>query len=73
MFKRLVYPLKYGYDSWKMLSHGYMLERCTLPRLTRENLLWSSLIQGAFHRIDMGDKKNIIDDDNVFLSMIEFS
>jgi hypothetical protein len=76
MSKSLIYHLKYGYTPERYYHigiFGLMLERCTIPRLTRDNLLWSLSIQSLFHRMDVGDKKKIIDYDNVFPSTIESS
>jgi hypothetical protein len=45
-----------------------MLERCTPPRLTVGPTVLE--LKGALHRMNMGDKMNIIDDVNAFLFII---
>jgi len=70
----LGYPLKHGYDSWKMVSHGvfeWKSEGCTPPRL----IVGPSILnlKGALHRMNIGDKMKIIDDANAFLFTICFN
>jgi len=65
------YPLKHGNDKcYRIVIVEWMLERCTLPRLTVGPSVLE--LKGALHRMNTGDKINIIDDANAFLFTIWF-
>jgi hypothetical protein len=67
----LGYPLKHSYDSRQMLSRSCIwmnVGRMHPPRLTMGPSVLK--LECALHRMNMGDKFNIIDNSNAFLFMI---
>jgi len=69
----LVYHLQHGYDFWTMLSHCCIwmnVGKRHPPRLTVGQFILK--LKCTLHRMNMGDKLNIIDDANASLFKICF-